>query len=391
VLPLDYAIRNLGRSPSRLVMLVGGSALLVATVLTAAAFVRGMDEALRATGAPDNVILLGAGSESAIERSEMAAAAPGIVEASIHGIREHAGAAFVSPEVHAMLFARPQSRGAVDVDPRPVTVRGVTPAALLVHRNVTIIAGAFPRAGHDEVMIGRSASTRMGVDADALALGTTLEIDGRPWRISGHFSADGTLAEAEIWTAMTDLMEATRRIGISCIVLTIDPAEIEFEDIAVFTMMRPDLELVAIRETEYYDQLAGFFAPIRVVVWTTATLIVLGGFLGGLNTMYAAFVARIRELGTLQALGFRRRAIALSLVQESVVATAAGTLIACSVGVLFLDGVSVRFSQGAFGLIVDAPVLLITLATGLLLGALGAVPPAIRCLRLPIPYALRGH
>jgi hypothetical protein len=126
-------------------------------------------------------------------------------------------------------------------------------------------------------------------------------------------------------------------------------------------MMRPDLELVAMRESDYYAALASFFAPIRAVVWITASLIVLGGILGGLNTMYAAFVSRVREFGTLQAIGFRRRAILLSLVQESTVATVAGTLIACAIGVLLLDGIAVRFSLGAFGLIVDTFVLALSL------------------------------
>jgi len=393
MLPLDYAIRNLGRSPSRLIMTVLGSALLVAAVLAAGAFVRGMDESLRATGSPDNVILLGAGSEEAIERSEISASVPGIVAASVDGIREQAGVAFVSPEVHAMLHARPADAPWSSRAPAPVTVRGVTQTALLVHRDARIVDGHFPRVGHDEVMVGRAASVRMGVPDAALAVGRMIEIDGRPWTICGRFSAGGTMAEAEIWTAMADLMEATRRSGVSCVVLTLDTDEqvgAEFEDIAVFTMLRPDLELVAILESEYYAQLSAFFDPIRVVVWTTAGLILVGGFLGGLNTMYAAFVSRVREFGTLQAIGFRRRAIALSLVQESVVATAAGTLLACAVGVLLLDGLSIRFSQGAFGLIVDAPVILAGLVAGLSLGLFGALPPALRCLRLPIPTALKA-
>src|SRR5690606_26502824 len=115
----------------------------------------------------------------------------------------------------------------------------------------------------------------------------------------------------------------------------------------------PDLELAAMPEQEYYSSLAGFFQPIKIVAWVTAGLIALGGLFGGLTTMYAAFASRVRELGTLQSFGFRRTAIVISLVQESLLATVAGTLIACVVGVFVLDGLAVRFSMGAFGLLVD--------------------------------------
>jgi hypothetical protein len=77
------------------------------------------------------------------------------------------------------------------------------------------------------------------------------------------------------------------------------------------------------------------------------------------------------------------------MVQESCLATAAGSLIACAIGVGLLDGLAVRFSAGAFGLIVDPPVLGTALAAGLALGLFGALPPAWRCLRPPIPAALK--
>jgi ABC-type antimicrobial peptide transport system permease subunit len=109
-----------------------------------------------------------------------------------------------------------------------------------------------------------------------------------------------------------------------------------------------------------------------------------------LNIMYAAFASRVRELGTLQCLGYRRSAIVLSLVQESCLATATGAVLAAVVALVFLDGLAVQFSMGAFGLRVDAPVLLLGLGAGLVLGVVGALPPAYRCLRLPIPESLKA-
>lgn len=398
LLPFDYAVRNLGRSSTRLILSVGGSALVVVLILVAGGFVRGMSLALRETGGVHNVLLLGAGSEESVERSEIGAGVPALLAASLEGIRQNAGAVYISPEVHVMLPVKfGDGAGDVSVQNRQVMLRGVTLAASLVHEQVLLTRGRWPRAGSDEIMIGRMVPTVLGGDGESdFGVGKTLTIDGRPWTIVGGFAAPGTVVEAEVWMPLPDLMAATKRETISCVVLTMEPYDeatgegLEFGDIAAFTKTRPDLELAAMTEREYYNKLAGFFQPIKIVAWVTAGLIALGGLFGGLNTMYAAFASRIRELGTLQAVGYRRLPIAISMIQESTLATAAGGLIACAVGVLVLDGLSVRFSMGAFGLAIDETVLAIGLLSGLALGILGALPPAVRCLKPTIPVALKA-
>jgi len=387
LLPLDYAVRNLGRSTGRLLLSVFGSALVVLLVLAAAAFVRGMDRSLRTTGEPNNVILLATGSEDSVERSEISSAVASLVAATIPGIRSRAGMPYVSSEAHVQLplkVTADQAKGPL------VTVRGITPAAMLVHSQVQIVQGRLPAPGADELMVGQMAAIRMGVLDSDLAPGRSIIIDKRPWIIVGRFAAPGTVLEAEVWTSLAAIKTATKRDTDSCVVLTLDPRHAEFADVDAFTKTRVDLELSATTETGYYGKLAAFFGPIRVVAWITAGLIGLGGLFGGLNTMYAAFASRVRELGALQALGFRRSAIVLSLVQESSLATAAGSLIAAAAGVLLLDGLAVRFSAGAFGLSVDAGVLGIGLLAGLALGLVGSLPPAWRCLHMSIPVALKA-
>jgi ABC-type antimicrobial peptide transport system permease subunit len=106
--------------------------------------------------------------------------------------------------------------------------------------------------------------------------------------------------------------------------------------------------------------------------------------------MYAAFASRVREMGSLQAIGFPRYAVVFSLMQESILATSSGSLVAAALALLLLNGLTVRFSMGVFGLVIDSPVLLAGLGAGLLLGVIGALPPAYRCLRLPISEALKA-
>jgi putative ABC transport system permease protein len=164
----------------------------------------------------------------------------------------------------------------------------------------------------------------------------------------------------------------------------------EFADVDLFSKQRLDLELVAMPEDAYYARMFRFYRPVRSMVWLTALLVAAGGFFGGLNTLYAAFAARVRELGALQVLGFRRRAIVLSLLQESLLLSAAGSLVATGLALAFLDGLAIRISMGAFGMLVDGPVVALGLSAGLGLGIVGALPPAWRCLKMPVAEALKS-
>jgi putative ABC transport system permease protein len=385
-LPFQYAFRNLGRSGTRLAASLIGAALVVLLTLAAAGFVRGMQLTLtQDSGLNENVILLGAGSEEAVERSQIGAQVDGVAAASIPGLKESAGVLYVSPEIHMALPVRAQ-QGAEE---RQAVLRGVREAALLVHPEVEIVEGRLPRTGETELMAGSLAATRLGLPDDRLAIGQTLWFDNRDWTIVGRFRAPNTVMDAEIWLPLIDLQVATRReASLSCVVLSLGTAT--FADVDLFARSRLDLELVAMRESDYYSSIAAFYRPIRIMIIVTAALIATGGLLGGLNTMYAAFAARVREIGMLQALGFRRRAIVLNLTEESVFASACGAIIGAVLGKLLLDGLAIRFSMGAFALTLDAPVMLIGLLGGLLVGLVGAVPPAIRCLRLPITEALRA-
>jgi len=357
---------------------------VIALVLTAGGFVRGMERSMSVSGSPQNVILLGAGSEESVERSQIGMNVGTLVTGSVPGIRSRLGVPYVSPEAHMALVLKPNRDSKQEL---PAVIRGITPTAFLVHSQVRIVEGRAPRPGYDEIMVGRLAAVRLGASPEALAVGRTLWFDNHDWTITGRFEAPHTVMDAEIWCPLTDLQIATKRDTLSCVVLTL--GEAQFEDVAVFCAQRLDLELVAVRESDYYASLLRFYTPVRAMVWTTAILIALGGLFGGLNTMYAAFASRVRELGALQTLGFSRSSIVVSFLQESLLATSCGGLLAAAVALVFLNGIAVRFSMGAFALVMDAPVLVSGLAAGACLAVVGVLPPLWRCLRLPIVEALR--
>lgn len=385
LLPFDYGVRNLGRSPARLAATVLASALVVCLVLAAASFVRGMARSLVVTTDSSNVILLAAGSEESLERSQIPGNTASLLAADLPGIKTRLGVPYVSPEIEAALIVR------ADRDSRDelrAMIRGFAPEAFLVHPRVQVVEGRIPRPGKDEIMVGGLAPEMMGLPDERLRIGSKLWFDNRPWTVAGRFRAIGTVMDAEVWVPYTDLQVATKRDTVSCVVVTLDDAD--FSDVDAFTKQRFDLGLVAIRESEYYSSIMKFYKPVHAMIWITAILIASAGVLGGLNTMYAAFAARIRELGMLQSLGYSRPAIVASLVQESLLAASAGTLLGSAVGLWFIDGLAVRFSMGVFQLVIDYRVLLFGVIAGVIMGIVGALPPAWRCLRRPITEALKA-
>jgi putative ABC transport system permease protein len=384
-LPFDYAVRNLGRSPGRLAGLLAGNALVALLVAAAGSFAEGMTTVFSSKPGSRNVILLGAGSEESVERSEVPASTPAIAAASLPGIRMVGGVACVSPEILSALIFQPSLDSNAELR---AIVRGVESTAFLVHDRTQVVEGRFPIVGRNELLAGDLAEKKMGLPEGRLDPGQSLWLDGREWRVVGRMASPGSVVAAELWTSLSDLREATKRDTLSCVVLALDEAE--FADVDAFAKTRIDLELSAIEESEYYAGLTRFYRPVRAMVWITAALAALAGALGGLNTLYAAFASRAREFAMLQSLGFPRRAIAASVAQESLVAASFGFVAAIALAKLLLEGAAVSFSMGVFELKINATVIASAAAASLLVGLLGGVPPAWRCLRMPIPEGLKA-
>ena len=414
-LPLHYAARNIGRSPLRLALTAGGGAIVVFLVVSAVASVRALDRGIRASGTVGNVMLLGAGSEESVERSEISASTPGVLAASVRGMKSLGGAAFISPELHVPLPLRRADQPAPTGNARDlVMVRGVEPSAFMVHPQARLSIGRLPEIGRAEALVGRSLADRLGIadthvrndhvtaspshatnfsenssnSNSANSPAPEILIDDIPFTVTGIIDAPGVAIDGEAWLPISDLLVLTKRQTISVAVISLDSADIG--DVEMFAAQRPDLELAAIDEPAYYAGLAKFFRPVQILIAVSALIVALGAMLGGLNALDAAFASRSREIAMLQVLGYSRAAVVANLIQESMITVATGAIPALIVAALLLDGLGVRFSMGIFSLQVDAACVASGLAAGLLLGLIGSVPPTLRCLRADIPSALKS-
>lgn len=133
---------------------------------------------------------------------------------------------------------------------------------------------------------------------------------------------------------------------------------------------------------------------LRILGITLTVIFSLGAVIGAMITMYSAVANRTREIGTLRALGFRRRAILLSFLAESLFLGLAGGCI----GIFFASFMQLitistlnfqSFSELAFKFTLTPAIFGQSLAFALLMGFIGGVLPAFRASRMNIVEALR--
>ncbi len=381
-LPIEYATRNLGRSPMRLILNSIGNTIVILLIMIAFGFIVGMNSTLNVSGSNKNIMLLGAGSLESVERSEVKKEAARIIASSISGYKVRAQVEGISPEVHIQIPIN------INTKDELILIRGIQSEAFLVHDKVNITFGLLPRVGENELLVGRLAARTLGYQIPEEAIGENITLDNDNYTISGIMNAGGGVIESEIWAPLSDLLITTQRDTLSCIVVALENNT--QSAIEGFCASRVDLELSSISEKDYYSALGDFYKPIKIMVVATCLMIAIGGLLGGFNSMYATFASRVREVGTLQTLGYQRGAILLSLVQESILTSSISSIFACLISLTILDEYTIRFSMGTFKLLITTEIIAIGIATGLILGIIGAVIPSIRCLRLSIPESLRS-
>ena len=136
--------------------------------------------------------------------------------------------------------------------------------------------------------------------------------------------------------------------------------------------------------------LASSLTPIAALARWMAVMAVAAGAFACANTMFAAVLARTRELATLRSLGYSPLAVGFGLVQESLLVAflggAIGTLIALAIG-----AVSLRYPMGALLLEADLWSRAAGLGAALLSGLLGGIVPAVRAVRIPLIEAIGGR
>jgi len=159
----------------------------------------------------------------------------------------------------------------------------------------------------------------------------------------------------------------------------------------------PQLSTLKIwREDSFYDtqseKLRNLITGLGLFV---AIIFSLAAALGAAITMYAQVAGRVREVGTLRAIGFRRRSVLGVFLREALLLSLAGGVLGIALASLFsLTSFSASnqdsFTDVTFHFRFGLGIAVKSLIFATLMGLLGGFSPAWRASRLSIVSATRG-
>jgi putative ABC transport system permease protein len=385
LIPLKYNYRNLRVRWVTTLLTVFATGLVVVAMIVTFGLTAGMEHALRISGQPLELIVLrkGANDESSSsitpQQAQEIATMPEVA-------RDETGAPLCSSEYVTILNQpRRGNEGLVNM-----IMRGLDPIGRKMRPDFKIVEGRDVRPGLNEVVTSRELSARFA----NLSLGGTFDVGRVPFTVVGFFEAGGSSAESEVWTDIRDLQNARKENGaISSVCVRTRDEAAEKE---LIRKLREDKQflLQPKTESEYFEDQMASARAMRYVGTFFAIVLTLGAMFAAANTMYAAVAGRSREIGTLRALGFRRRSILGSFLLESVLICLMGGALGC-LAVLPFDGMRtgtmnwVTFSEFTFEFRFGPAVLLQGMLLAAAMGLLGGLLPAIRAVRLNVVKALR--
>jgi ABC-type lipoprotein release transport system permease subunit len=381
-LPLSYSWRNLlARRTSTAVTLAGVAvSVMVFVVITATA--DGISRVATRTGDPSNLIVLSEGANSA-EASRLPRDVVDVVRFYPGVARDANGDPLASEEL--VVVRNVPRKGARPDDlanSRYTTIRGVSPMAWKVHRRVRLIEGRPPR-GPGEVVMGRLLPTKLG----DVRVGDTLRFGGRDHRVVGMLAAGGEVFEGEIWADLEDLRSAVQQREASLLVVRAAlPAAVPWMLEALENSKRVTVDVKP--ERDYYAEIGRASLAFVYLGNLIGFFMGLGAMVAGMNTLYAAMSRRVREMGTLRALGFGRWNVGGALLLESVLVALLGGGVGVGLALGF-DGFALNLLGLSFELDVTSQTLLRGGLLALGIGVLGGLLPARTAARLEIVEALR--
>lgn len=386
---ISVALFNLRSLPER-----KGSALtaaigiagVVGVLVGVLAIAEGFRKAMTVSASPEVAVVLRSGADSEMTSGLEREATRVISDAP--GIARGANGPLTSAELFVIINL-PNRRTGTDAN---VPLRGVQPGAFDVRGNIEMVEGRRFETGKNEIIVGAGAARSF----IGLEVGKEIKMGQVTWTVVGIFTAEGGIAESEIWSDADVLAPAYNRSeGFQSVYVRLTNKDV-FEDFKDTLTADPKLSVKVSRQSDFYEEQATIMTDfITKIGVSIAVLMALGALFGALNTMYSAVAARTREISTLRALGFGTGPVVISVLVESVMLSLLGGAIGAIAAYLLFDGYKAStmnfqtFSQVSFAFSVTPRLLLNAILFATAIGLFGGIFPAIRSARLPIASGLR--
>lgn len=384
-IPLVYNVRSIMQRPVSTASTALSIGLVVAVFVAMLALATGFRAALATTGSRDNVIVLRQGAQDELS-SGISRETARIIGSFSHVATGADGQPLISPEIYVLL--NPDRRNGQGIG--NVVARGVSDRAFQVRKGVHIVAGRKFNSGASEVIIGRRIAERF-VNMD---IGDSLEFGGRKWAVVGHFEADGSGFESEVWGENEQFMPVFRGQVYQSVIFRLAPG-VTLDEVKRALESDPRIQVSVREEQEFYTSQSGILSTtLRIMAVFISVIMSVGAIFGAVNTMYAAVASRAAEIAVLLTLGFKPRSVLATFLAEAACIALLGGLIGCLFA-LPINGLATSttnwqsFSEVAFAFRVTPLLLVYGVVFAVVMGLLGGFFPALRAARMPVVTALR--
>ena len=386
-IPLKYTIRNFKSRKLTTIITIAGIAMVVFVFAAVLMMAYGIQKTMIATGCADNVLVARKSAygevSSIVVRDDY-----NTILTLPHIAKAEDGKPLVSGETVVVIGLERRSGGLSNV-----TARGVAQAVFTLRPQVKIVEGRTFQQGAREVIAGASISKNF-IGAE---LGNTVSFGGDTWTIVGYFEAGGSGFDSEFWADNDQLQDAfNRQGGFSTVTFKLDDPnsfsafKAAFENEPRLQQFEPKIEQKFFQEQS--ESLSTFINILGIFI---TVIFSFGATIGAMITMYAAVANRIVEVGTLRALGFKRRSVLSVFLMESIAISLLGGLIGLLLA-SFLQFFSLSmlnfssFAELQFSFALSPSIVLSSLFFSLFMGIAGGFLPAVRAARLKIVDALRA-
>lgn len=260
-----------------------------------------------------------------------------------------------------------------------------------------------PKKSYVQCVIGEGVAGFLGEDAGKprLETGDTFSMGDMDWIVVGVMKAEGTTFGSEVWVRNIDRVTRTfgKKGNYTTLVLRTDRDTLDASRAMAYHLQNryTQQKLKAFAEPEYYAELTKTNDQFLTTIVAVAMIMAVGGVFGVMNTMFASIAARIREVGVLRILGFKRWQILISFMLESLLIAAIGGALGCVLGYM-ANGYEARSQlTGGMGggkgvslkMIVDYQTVAAGMLFTLIMGRLGGLVPALSAMRMEILDSLR--
>lgn len=387
-IPFKYTIRNLKTRRLTTALTVAGIAMVVFVFAAVLMMAYGIQKTLIETGSDDNLIILRKAATGEIVSIIMLDQAK-IISTLPNIAKTPDGKPLLSKEILAVInLTYRKKEGGIGL----VATRGITPEGIQLRPNVKLVEGRMFQWGSREIIVGSSIYKRFqGTD-----VGEKIKFGGDQWTIVGWFDAGGSGFDSEIWGDEIQLADAFGYTGAYSSILIRLKSPDSFEQFK--NEFNKDLRLQTLdvkKEKQFYAEQSEDMAMfIRILGIVVTVIFSLGAMIGAMITMYAAVSNRTVEVGTLRALGFRRRNVLAAFLFESLALSLTGGLVGLFLAsFLQLFNISMinfgTFSELAFNFSLSPTIIISSLLFSVAMGIIGGFLPSVRAARLNIVEALR--